>query len=271
LIVFYLPCHNTPLPWDSAPLQNSTYDYDSVGNILTITDSLSGPQTQTFTYDELDRLVNSTVTGGSNGIYAEGYSFESGTGNLKTKNGATYTYDTTHKHAVASVGSNTYGYDANGNMTSRYVGGQSFTLNYDAENRLVSVTGASTANFYYDADGAQVKTVVNGVTTYYVGNHYEVKNSVVTKYYFAGATRLAVRTGTTLSYLLSDHIGSSSVTTNANGVKTASALYKAFGETRFSAGNLGTDYKFTGQREEASLGIYFFNARWFDPSLVPKK
>jgi RHS repeat-associated protein len=129
------------------------------------------------------------------------------------------------------------------------------------------VTGASTANFYYDADGKQVKTVVNGVTTYYVGNHYEVKNSVVTKYYFAGATRLAVRTNGTLSYLLGDHIGSSSVTTDANGVKTASALYKAFGETRFSSGNLGTDYKFTGQREEASLGIYYFNARWFDPSL----
>ncbi len=29
----------------SDPLQNSTYDYDSVGNINTITDSLSGPQT----------------------------------------------------------------------------------------------------------------------------------------------------------------------------------------------------------------------------------
>jgi RHS repeat-associated protein len=153
------------------------------------------------------------------------------------------------------------------------------------------VTVASTANFVYDADGAQGKTVVNGVTTYYVGNHYiiplrdEVKNSVVTKYYFAGTTRLAVRTNGTLSFLLGDHIGSSSVTTDANGVKTASALYreaspkrsggdKAFGETRFreapckgSAGNLGTDYKFTGQREEASLGIYFFNARWFDPSL----
>jgi RHS repeat-associated protein len=100
-----------------------------------------------------------------------------------------------------------------------------------------------------------------------VGNHYEVKNSVVTKYYFAGATRLAVRTNGTLSYLLGDHIGSSSVTTDANGVKTASALYKAFGETRFSSGNLGTDYKFTGQREEASLGIYYFNARWMDPSL----
>jgi RHS repeat-associated protein len=94
-----------------------------------------------------------------------------------------------------------------------------------------------------------------------------VKNSVVTKYYFAGSTRLAVRTGGTLSYLLGDHLGSSSVTTDASGVKTASALYKAFGETRYTLGNLGTDYKFTGQREEAALGIYFFNARWMDPSL----
>jgi RHS repeat-associated protein len=103
--------------------------------------------------------------------------------------------------------------------------------------------------------------------TVYVGNHYEVKDSVVTKYYFAGATRLTVRTGGTLSYLLGDHLGSSSVTTTASGVKTASALYKAFGETRYSSGALGTDYKFTGQREEAALGIYYFNARWMDPSL----
>jgi RHS repeat-associated protein len=153
-------------------------------------------------------------------------------------------------------------------MTSRNVGGQSFTLNYDAENRLVSVTGAATANFHYDADGKQIKATVNGVTTYYVGNHYEVKSSVVTKYYFAGATRIAVRTGGTLSYLLGDHLGSSSVTTDANGVKTASALYKAFGETRYTLGNLGTDYHFTGQREEAALGgIYWFQSRWMDPSL----
>jgi RHS repeat-associated protein len=100
-----------------------------------------------------------------------------------------------------------------------------------------------------------------------VGQHYEKKGTTVTKYYFAGATRLAVRTNGTLSYLLGDHLGSSSVTTNASGVKTASALYKAFGETRYSSGALGTDYKFTGQREQAELGLYFYGARWFDPSI----
>ncbi|MBI5934478.1 MAG: RHS repeat-associated core domain-containing protein [Chloroflexi bacterium] len=103
-----------------------------------------------------------------------------------------------------------------------------------------------------------------------------MKNNIVTKYYFAGATRLAVRTDGTLRFLLGDHLGrrwvelveTSSVTTNASGAKTASALYKAFGETRFTSGTLYTDYKFTGQREESALGgIYFFQSRWFDPSL----
>ncbi|MCZ2290060.1 MAG: hypothetical protein LC138_14600, partial [Anaerolineales bacterium] len=108
------------------PLQNLTYDYDSVSNIETIVDSLSGPQTQAFTYDALDRLTNSSVTGGSNGLYTEGYTYEDpnnpNTGNLFSKNGVTYTYSTTHKHAVTSLSNgNTYGYDQNGNMTSRHV------------------------------------------------------------------------------------------------------------------------------------------------------
>jgi RHS repeat-associated protein len=129
------------------------------------------------------------------------------------------------------------------------------------------VTGAATANFVYDGDGKQIKATVNGVTAVYVGQHYEVKNGTVTKYYFAGSTRLAVRTGTALSYLLSDHIGSSSVTTDANGMTVGESLYKAFGETRYTLGNLNTDYKFTGQREESALGIYFFQSRWYDGSL----
>jgi len=44
---------------------------------------------------------------------------------------------------------------------------------YDAENRLTTISDATSASFGYDADGTRVKSVLNGVTTYYVGNHVE--------------------------------------------------------------------------------------------------
>ena len=55
-----------------------------------------------------------------------------------------------HKHAVTAWNGNSYGYDANGNQTTRTVGGSTSTLTYDAENRLTAVSGATSASFKYD-------------------------------------------------------------------------------------------------------------------------
>jgi hypothetical protein len=77
------------------------------------------------------------------------------------------------------------------------------------------------ATFTYDGDGKRVKAVENGVTTLFIGSHYEVTGSTVTKYYYAGATRIAVRKQTvpqnsTLTYLLGDHLGSTSLAVDAS-------------------------------------------------------
>jgi RHS repeat-associated protein len=125
------------------------------------------------------------------------------------------------------------------------------------------------ATFVYDGDGRRVKSIFNGTTTtYFVGNHYEVTGSMITKYYYAGSQRIAMRTNGTLNYLLGDHLGSTSLTTNASGQVVSELRYKAWGEVRYASGSTPTQYTFTGQFSYVNdFGLMFYNARWLDVSL----
>jgi YD repeat-containing protein len=91
--------------------------------------------------------------------------------------GYSYTYSTTHKHAVTALSSGeSYSYDANGNMTTRVENGLTYNQTFDAENRLVSVTvSGQTTQFVYNGDGILVKKIKpDGSKTIYVGGIYEV-------------------------------------------------------------------------------------------------
>ena len=52
-----------------------------------------------------------------------------------------------------------------------------------------------------------------------------------------------------------------------DGNKVAELDSKAWGMTRFTSGTAGIDYRYTGQRAEAALGLYYYRARWYDPFL----
>ncbi len=264
-------------------LQKLSYGYDSVGNVTDIEQVIDFDynvvQTQSFTYDTLNRLTEASATGGSLGLYDEVYTYDSTTGNLLTKGTRTdlggldvgeykYNYDVNYDHAVASlvqsldenVEVNSYAYDPNGNMEYRDIGGNEYELDYDAENRLISVSGTNvSALFTYNGDGQRVKSVINGETIYFVGGYYEKKGSEITKYYGAGASRIAVRKYVvpqynTLNYILGDHLGSTSITVDATSGDTVETRYKPWGEVRFTTANetLPTRYTFTGQYSHMS-------------------
>jgi len=93
------------------------YAYDKNGNISTITDLTSGTRTKSFGYDTLNRLTQAQA----NNLW----------------------------------GTETYSYDPLNNIRSRVSGGQAFTYNYDATNRLASITqGASNVvTLGYDSRG----------------------------------------------------------------------------------------------------------------------
>ncbi|MGB4976087.1 MAG: RHS repeat-associated core domain-containing protein, partial [Anaerolineae bacterium] len=186
-----------------------------------------------------------------------------------------------HKHAVTHVGGTTagyqkYWYDQNGNATRRISGSQDITLSYDAENRLTAMSGGVTSSYVYDGDGKRVKETAGGATTVYIGNTFEWTGSTATmkSYYYAGGTRVAMRTETassgTVNYLLSDHLGSQALTLTSAGARlntNTELRYMPYGAPRYTAGTTPTSYNFTGQRKDSSSGLLFYNARWYDPAV----
>ncbi|MEZ4711505.1 MAG: hypothetical protein R3A44_30205 [Caldilineaceae bacterium] len=260
-------------PANLTALQQMTYSYDTRGNVSSIVDAnAGGTQTQSFGYDSLNRLTSAGASGGTGGTYSTvSYSYDVNGRLLNGPLGAGYTYNSSHKHAATTAGSYSYAYDANGNMSSRTLSATATNFTYDAENRLVSVSGGATASFVYDGDGQRVKGTVGGVTTAYVGNYYEVSGGTVKKYYYAGSTRIAMKSGATLSWLLGDHLGSTAITVSGT-TESGEVRYHPWGADRYSSGSTPTSFKYTGQRQEAGIGLYFYGARWYDRSaeLTPK-
>jgi hypothetical protein len=132
------------------------------------------------------------------------------------------------------------------------------TYTYDGENRLVEVRGARSARYIYDGDGKLVVSIENGITTTLIGEHYEWRGAgaSMTRYYYAGSTRLAMRVGAGtgmegVQFLLGDYLGSTSVTTDGSGGSMVRQGYTPRGVVRYQVGGtLSTAYRFTGQRED---------------------
>lgn len=93
------------------------------------------------------------------------------------------------------------------------------------------------AEYIYDGDGNLVQSIIAGVVTYYPNQYYEKQVVGVTesilKYYYAAGKRIAMREDGMVTFLLADHLSSTSVTTDSSGVLVSSMLYTAFGETTF--------------------------------------
>jgi hypothetical protein len=133
---------------------------------------------------------------------------------------------------------------------------------------------AALSTFVYDGDGNRVKATQNGVTTLYIGNHAEWRpaTSTLVKSYYAGEQRIAMAEGSTVSYLLGDHLGSTSLTLNSSGTRVAELRYKPWGEIRYTSGATPTQRRFTGQTLDTFTGLYHYGGRCYhtvgDPATV---
>ena len=289
--------------------QELGYTWDVLGNLTTRTDTAGATGavgtrdlTESFTYDNLNRLTSSQVgTGAKRTVTYDAL------GNITRKSDVgSYLYGlgSAGPHAVSFAGSATFTYDAAGNLTrENRAGTNTRSLEYTPFNKVSRIVkGNHTVTFAYGPERARFKRTdtsgSNTTTTLYVGSVEKVTYSgslYEYKRYIAGGAALitekhettvkdGVSTETeseTAQYLLKDHLGSVAVITNALGGVDQELSYDAWGQRRApddwtvlallrrmdaTQGRI-TPYGFTGHEMLDAVGVIHMNGRIYDPTL----
>jgi RHS repeat-associated protein len=139
-------------------VQSLSFSYDTANRIVGITNGIDGSVSQNFGYDDESRLVS--VYSGAD---IESYQYDlNGNRSSQVVNG-TSTPDTvsTTSNRLASVGAQSYGYDAQGNTTT--VAGAA-TYHYDAFNRMDSAGGMA---YYVNPEGQRLRKSGAAGTSYF--------------------------------------------------------------------------------------------------------
>jgi RHS repeat-associated protein len=162
-----------------------------------------------------------------------------------------------------------YGYDNNGNQTSR---GASDTFTFDHENRMTqSVVGGVTSSSVYYGSGVRKSHTVNGSTTNYKYDILADLPVVIqdgTYSYVYGLDLISMTDGSgNQKYLSYDGLGSVTDITNGSGAVTDTFAYDVFGSVTARTGSSATIAKFTGEQADdgsGDSGYYFLRARHYD-------
>jgi RHS repeat-associated protein len=242
------------------PYSSTGYAYDEISRLRTLTRELAGEasdQTLGFTYNPASQIVTRTSTNAayaSNSAYnvARPYSVN-GLNQYTAAGPASFAYDADGN--LISDGSTTFIYDAENRLVSAS-GAKNATLSYDPLGRLWQVTGpAGTTRFVYDGDrlleeydgaGTRVRAYAHGPGTDEPLIWYELAGGPVHRFYHA------------------DHQGSVVAAADDAGNAIAINGYDSWGIP--NAGNQGR-FGYTGQAWLPELGMYYYKARIYSPTL----
>jgi RHS repeat-associated protein len=259
----------------STNIQDLTYTYDKVSNLKSIADNVyttnASAALSSLAYDQLHRLTALTRPATSQ---TATFSYDS-LGNITANGengGGAYNYGSRIPHAVKSANGRNYAYDANGNMLVR--GTQ--RLAYDPENRLsyVVTTNNIYSMFGYDSGGSRLWKQSNGTNglQVWIGGNYEEKNGQILFHVSAAGKTVCTfdKTGTNVFvYYHPDHLHSTAIETDVSGIRKQHYEYMAFGQDRFteSSSAFPVSRRYTSQVLDEDTGLYFYNARYYDPVL----
>jgi RHS repeat-associated protein len=249
------------------------YTQDNNSNITQLvngwrdTDTDWNSETESYSYDGLDRLTSASCTS-----WSHTYAYDK-VGNRTSRNSVTYTINTVNEVTALSDGTS-FTYDSNGNRTQKTKGTDTWVYTYDYANRLTEVeeNSTTTGEYVYDGDGKRLQVTENSTTTTSICSGlnvlYEETSTGTATYIYGPTGQLAKRTTinqeTNIFFYHTEHLGSTRLVTDDSKNIVAAATYHPFGESSTEEGS--EDYLFTGKEKDAT-GLYYYGARYYDPDL----
>ena len=251
----------TSISLGSAGSLSQTFDRagraTSDGRSLTGISGDAGTNTQSFTYDNLSRLTGSTGL-----AVSRSYAYDLDGNRTSRVEGSTttaFTYDRTDETINQTIGATTktYTYDMYGNLTTSADNASAVTTYaYDEASRLTTINPPSGGQitFAIDALDRNLSRSIGGTlndTYAYIGSQdvtWQTGNATPTSGLLdADGSRLAVKTNSTVSWLVFDLHGSVAALCPA-GTSTLSDAYRydGFGQQIASSGSSTNAWRYRG-------------------------
>ncbi|MEW6104217.1 MAG: RHS repeat-associated core domain-containing protein [bacterium] len=169
---------------------------------------------------------------------------------------------------LASCGAISYFYDSNGNLVKK----DNTSYTYDYENRLTQITypDKSTQTFTYCPLGKRIAKD-NSIFLYDDQDliaEYDPQGTLKARYTFGLGidNPISVRIGTQSYFYHLDGLGSVIFITDKDKNIVSSYNYDAFG-IPFGSSSIPNPFLFTAREYEPKLNLYYYRARYYDPSV----
>lgn len=245
------------------PYQTS-YTYDRMGNLQSVTDTDSALKSTTRDY-----------------LYP-GYD-DSGSWTTANANRPHAVRNINHLDSGTVTGTDTFSYNFDGQMTQHVEPGKTTDYTWTKLGQLASATtttadGSALTRYTYDAEGNLLLRSTPGESVAYLGGT-ELRtsggsNTTATRYYTLGSATVAMRTTTgnnsadgKLTYLMADNQASTQLAIDAITGTATRRRYTPFGDQRSASLPTGTDRGFLGKTEDDTTGLSALGDRMYDPAL----
>ncbi|WP_432458893.1 RHS repeat domain-containing protein [Agarivorans sp. QJM3NY_25] len=257
--------------------RDQEYRYDKLNNMTLRVDEQANLR-ERFGYDANDRLKHVQREGLDGSYYTSKYYYYDEFNNMKHRD---YSYANDNPYKVSQFKSNSYSYDAIGNIT-RY---GSHQVEYGKYNRPVRINdGSADLRFSYDVNGNYISRSSNGETAYFFGDDFKIdyngQNWTSEVYISAyGESQAVVKSENNqlidINYLYADPLGSVDMIADVMGVVIQKLHYTPFGERsyvpEFDEHPLSQfpiyERGFTNQLSIEEFGLVHMRGRIYDPQL----